>query len=294
MFPKSVMKEWVSDVSSINPIRWVFQSVMLWKWADYPDGDMYLGGYEYGNYHKDDFWMISVYFLACAFVLYVLGFLQFPNTLRRSDASIDLTASRESQVEADLIYARKVESLHKPSIISRDSSFTAGQNLSSQASTMAGEGISRGPRVTFANLAYQVPDVTSPLGKKTIIHPMSGMFDWGRLGVIMGAEGSGKSSLLHILGNQTLGPNAELKGVIYHDDNNVEDIPLLPWQRCAFIEAIDEHFRDLTVQDIMYYAMLLRTDEKLPEEEMEKNITNALELLQLDEYVFYTLSSPNL
>lgn len=97
--------------------------------------------------------------------------------------------------------------------------------------------------------------------------------------------GSGKSSLLHILGNQTLGSTAELKGTIYHDDKDVEDVPLLPWQRCAFIEALDEHFRDLSVLDILTYAMLLRTDEKLPEEELKSNVNNALELLQLEEYV---------
>ena len=77
-----------------------------------------------------------------------------------------------------------------------------------------------------------------------------------------------------------------MKGTIYHDDKDVEDVPLLPWQRCAFIEALDAHFRDLSVLDILTYAMLLRTDEKLPEDELKQNVNNALELLQLEEYVF--------
>jgi ABC-type multidrug transport system ATPase subunit len=287
MYPQSVLNDWVLKIANINPLRWIFESVMVWKWEDYPDGEFYLGTYNYENYDKNDIWMITAYFLIVSVVLYVLGLVQFPNTLRRTSSTISSSPSRESQAEADIAYLKKIESLKKPSIISRDSSFSAhSKNLSSQASTMQGEGISRGPRVTFSNLAYQVPDTASPLGKKAIIHPMSGMFDWGKLGIIMGAEGSGKSSLLHILGNQTLGSNAELKGTIYHDDKNVEDVPLLPWQRCAFIESMDEHFRDLTVMDIMTYAMLLRTDELLPEAELESNINNAIELLQLEEVKF--------
>ena len=284
MYPQSVLKDWVIQASNINPLRWLFQSVMVWKWTDYPDGEYYLSTYKYENYNKDDIWMISVYFLVFGFSLYVIGLLQLPSSLRRARSTMDMSARRDSQAEADLAYAKKLNSLVKPNIISRDSSFAStGQRLSSQASTMQGEGVARGPRVTFANLAYQVPDVESPLGKKTIIHPMSGMFDWGKLSIIMGAEGSGKSSLLHILGNQTLASSAELKGTIFHDGNDVESVPLLPWQRCAFIEALDEHFRDLSVLDILTYAMLLRTDEKLPEAELEKNVNNAMELLQLEE-----------
>lgn len=112
---------------------------------------------------------------------------------------------------------------------------------------------------------------------------MSGMFDWGKLGVILGAPGSGKSSLLQILGGQTLGSNAELQGNIYHDDVPLEELPLLPWQKCAFIEALDEHFRDLTVQDILTYGMLLRTVDALSDNEVQENVKRAMTLLQLDD-----------
>ena len=190
MYPQSSLKDWVIQASTINPLRWLFQSVMVWKWQHYPDGELYLTTYNYEGYNKDDIWMISVYFLVFGFVLYVIGLLEYPNMLRRASSTLNMSASRDSQAEADMAYASKLASLQKPNIISRDSSFSAhNQSLSSQASTMQGEGVSRGPRVTFANLAYQVPDADAPLGKKTIIHSMSGMFDWGKLGIILGAEG---------------------------------------------------------------------------------------------------------
>ena len=283
MYPQSTLNDWVIKVSNINPLRWLFQSVMVWQWEGYPDSQLYLQSYNYQNYNKSDIWMISLYFSIFGVAMYAIGLLRVPRTLQRIKYTHQSSPSRESQAEADLKFMRKVD-IQKPKIISRDSSFSTGApRLSSQASTMPGKGIERGPRVSFVNLAYQVPHRKSPLGKKSIIHSMSGMFDWGKLGVILGAPGSGKSSLLQILGGQTLGSNAELQGNIYHDDVPLEELPLLPWQKCAFIEALDEHFRDLTVQDILTYGMLLRTVDALSDNEVQENVKRAMTLLQLDE-----------
>jgi ABC-type multidrug transport system ATPase subunit len=136
--------------------------------------------------------------------------------------------------------------------------------------------------VSFVDLAYRVADNTSPLGRKEVLHKMSGRFEWGKLSAIMGAEGAGKSSLLHIIGGQKLSSGAELSGKIYYNDKSIDDGRLKSWQKCAYIEAQDTHFRDLTIGQVISYALELRNeDSEMSNEDFERTVEQTLVLLQL-------------
>jgi ABC-type multidrug transport system ATPase subunit len=80
--------------------------------------------------------------------------------------------------------------------------------------------------------------------------------------VIMGAEGAGKSSLLHIIGGQKLSSGAEISGKVYFNDKSIDDGREKAWQKCAFVEALDSHYRDLTVNEVVRYALELRNHEE--------------------------------
>jgi ABC-type multidrug transport system ATPase subunit len=111
---------------------------------------------------------------------------------------------------------------------------------------------------------------------------MSGRFEWGKLSVIMGAEGAGKSSLLHIIGGQKLSSGAEISGKVYYNDRNFDEGRVKAWQRCAFVEALDHHFRDLTVNQAVRYALELRNeDPDMTRDTFEQMIEQVFTLLQL-------------
>jgi ABC-type multidrug transport system ATPase subunit len=108
-------------------------------------------------------------------------------------------------------------------------------------------------------------------------------FEWGKLGAIIGADGSGKSSLLSVLGGQYVGTTCMISGQVYYNNNLLSENQLLPWQRCAYVESLDEHFRDLTVKEILDYAMQLRCLEVGELKSVDINVSRTLDLLQLTE-----------
>lgn len=101
--------------------------------------------------------------------------------------------------------------------------------------------------------------------------------------MILGAPGSGKSSLLHILAGDR-GVGTEISGEIVFNDVQVDPkIPL--YLRCGLIEVDDEHLVDLTVRDVVCYAMRLRCMNGVGLENEVANVKTTLELLHLEEYV---------
>jgi ABC-type multidrug transport system ATPase subunit len=111
-------------------------------------------------------------------------------------------------------------------------------------------------------------------------------FEYGRLGGIMGADKAGKSSLLNALGGQYVSTSTLVSGNILYDTLPL-DKNTLPWQRCAFVESLDEQLRDLTVHQILTYAMQLRCNDYSELKSVDINVTRTVELFQLQELVIY-------
>jgi ABC-type multidrug transport system ATPase subunit len=280
LFKQPDMQEAVVQVSEINPFRWAYEGAMVWKFKDLPDGDAYLKTYNFENFPKEKALVILANFILFDVIMIFLGLLPFPNLLSREDEQ------KSPEIEQDLEVGSnsRQSELVKPAVFSRESSVTGRTIINSQPSTTGADGNENlsGPTVHFHELSLRVADRRSPVGYRRVLHKVTGRFDWGKLSMIMGAEGCGKSSLLHILGGQHMGTSSTMAGTVYYNSKPI-DTSILPWQRCALIEAVDEHFRDLTVRDVITYAMQLRCIDKTVIKSVNLNVTRTLELLQLTE-----------
>jgi ABC-type glutathione transport system ATPase component len=218
-----------------------------------------------------------------AFIIF-LSLIPLPNTLKRTprpppQTSVDIETNGE-----DLRASSRPPAPVKPTIFSREASVTGKTLLHSQPSVSGLEHEEpeiRGPTVFFHNISLQTPDRKSPVGYKNVLHKLTGRFDWGKLSVIIGAEGAGKTSLLQILAGHHLGTSSR-SGSVYYNTKPI-DLSLAPWQRCAYVDAVDEHFRDLTTKDILTYAMQLRCTDRSALQTVDTNVKRTMELLQLTE-----------
>jgi ABC-type multidrug transport system ATPase subunit len=283
LFPQITMRDSVVDISVINPMRWAFQAVMNWKFRDYPDGVRYLSTYSFENFEKDDVFQILFNFIIFDLVIIFLALIPLPNTLRRRPEDVNKKERRSSDLNEERFSARVTETV-QPKIFTRESSTTGTKVINSQPSAtgLEDEVEVRGPTVFFHDVTFRVPDRKSPLGYKNVLHKVTGRFDWGKLGAILGAAESGKSTLLHVLSGQKMGASDSIRGGIYYN-NKAANPKVIPWQRCAFVEAVDEHYRDLSVKEVVTYAMKLRCMDKSVFKTVELNVKRTVELLQLTE-----------
>ncbi|CAE7790580.1 CDR4, partial [Symbiodinium microadriaticum] len=257
-------------------------AVMVWKFADYPDGERYLMSYSFENFNKDHIFRILFNFIMFDLVVIFLALIPLPNTLRRRNEE----ASRKrasSDVEGERFSMRATEPV-KPNIFTRESSSTGSKIINTQPSAtgLEDETEVRGPTVFFHNISFRVPDRKSPVGYKNVLRNVTGQFDWGKLGAVLGAQESGKSTLMHILSGAKMGSSDTIHGTIYYNKKPADD-KIIPWQHCAFVEAVDVHLRDLTVKDVVTYAMKLRCMDKSVYKSVDLNVKRTLELLQLNE-----------
>lgn len=278
-------------MSQINPMRWAFESLMVWKFAPMVDGDEFLTPYGFGAYDKSHAFNILSHFLMVSGAVFFISILPAANFLRRKpshEQSHDREVSRASssdsigdyidKFDGNVQLPSKITMAIRPIIFARESSITAKSQLSISVSQTGETNNAHGPTVTLEEVSYRIKDILAPAGFRTVLHKVSGQFDWGKLSMVLGSTGSGKSTLLHVMAND-VGYSA-MTGSILHN-REVVDSKLLPWQRCAFVEAHDEHLRDLSVLDIVTYAMKLRCLNRKGLSVVEENVTRTLDILKL-------------
>jgi hypothetical protein len=56
----------------------------------------------------------------------------------------------------------------------------------------------------------------------------------------------------------------------------------LLWQRCGLVEATDAQYRDITVEEVIAYAMKLRCPNYAAFDIVESNVCRTMELLHLE------------
>jgi len=269
------------DIAAINPIRWAFETLMVWKYAPYEDGEAFLTPYAFQDFHKETFFDIIFHFIVFASSLFLFSVLPPFNFLghstrdtvesgRTSTGSIDATNSRSSMNPGALL----------PVVFSREPSHVSGGGQLSICVSASGEAAHhQGATVTVSEITYRIKDILSPAGERTVLQNVSGQFDWGKLSMILGGASSGRSTLLRVMAGE-VGYNASVTGQVLWNFLPVNDA-VRPWQRCAFVEAHDEHFRDLTVLDTLTFAMKLRCLNKHGLAVLDENVSRTLEILNL-------------
>ena len=273
--------------------RWTFTAFMNWKFMQYEDGPVLLKPYGSATFHHLDVFSIYGKMIMVLSIFCALALQKGPLLLRRkltknkqqrqaSNDSVDSIA-----LEVDVIpekTVRRSESII-PLLFSRYNSVTGGTTKLSFNVTTRGDEENHqatGPSLMFKNITLRVKCNSHPTGYKTIINKVSGQFDWGKLSLILGGSGAGKTSLLHVLAGD-FSVESEITGCVRLNKKpiNYKDYP---WQRCGFVTTASQVHEDLTVKELLTFALKLRCLDTSPTATIiQENITRTVEILRLNQ-----------
>jgi hypothetical protein len=171
IFQQTAMTEAAVDISRINCLRWAYEAIMVWKFYDYKDGPVFLETYGFSAFNKNKVFGILTNFIIFDMIIFFISLIPLPNTLIRRQKNDNI---KQMDTEDD-IKPRK-PSIVKPNLFMRESSITGTTHLASRNSAHGLENdiVIHGPKVTFRNLEYRVPDPKSPIGYKCVLHQMTG------------------------------------------------------------------------------------------------------------------------
>jgi len=295
----SVIQNYMNDISKINPLRWAFEALMKWKFTrGYIDPYLYLDTFSFSGYDHNHIFNTLGHFIIFSGACFILLLCPGPMLMSRRVAGgkrtrFDSTASRDSESgsfdasndktvagrESQSMSRRSSETI-KPVIYSRESSLLGKSRLSTTVSQTGIDNDTTGPTVTFKEITYRVHDPKSPLKYKTVLNNVSGQFVKGNLSLIIGSNSSGKTSLLHTLAGD-VGPMSDFTGDVYYGIKPINKSRPL-WQRCALVDAHDELYRDLTVEQAIVFAMKLRCWNFSGFSVIEENVRSTINLLHLN------------
>eukprot|EP01134_Creolimax_fragrantissima_P008613 CFRG8613T1 len=110
--------------------------------------------------------------------------------------------------------------------------------------------------------------------EKTILDNVTGTARPGELMAIMGPSGSGKTSLLNVLGGRVFDYSGEVT-------LNRQPLSKSMKRRICYVLQSDLFFANLTVQETLTYAALLRLPRTLSWDEKKKKVDEVIELLSI-------------
>jgi ATP-binding cassette subfamily G (WHITE) protein 2 (SNQ2) len=300
-FQMPAMTDDARALSYIDPMRWCFETLMVWKYLDYVDGVSFLTPYDHQNFDKSKIFGILFNFLIFFNGVLLLTMIPPPNTLTRKlreltgaerraqkarRASVEATDfSDEDLTDDQMNELQRQKTPQKPLLFSRETYVTGMKSELSCSNSSLGLTDVRntvGPKIEFDGLSYMLKDKKAPLGYRPLLSNITGTFQSSRLSVIMGCAQSGKSSLLSLLGGNAQTADSTMLGTI-HLNGCPYDRTVKPWQRCAYVDAVDVHYRDLSVLDLLTYAALLRCSTTLGLAVAEKHVSLTMALMHLTE-----------
>jgi ABC-type multidrug transport system ATPase subunit len=287
VFNLNEMDSNVVSVTELNPMRWLFQGLMIFKYEDYPDGEEYLKSYGYNGFNKDFVFSYLRNFYYFSGTIFLVVLLPSISRLRRRPRG--LVDQEQSGAPSTFAAASSIIGERTGWSYSADTSFKSHSSLfnDNEFDNFAVDSMStrEGPVVDFVGLVYRYDKYSlNALGSPetiTVLDRVSGSFKRGLLNGIVGPSGSGRSVLLHILAGNIAHENTSKKdfsGCVNHGGQPI-DFRLKPWQRCAFVEFADEFLRDISVKDTIGYAWQLRTASISVD---PAAVDRALRLVQLD------------
>ena len=280
--------------------RWAFEAIMVWFYSKYKDGDVCLAGFGYTSFDRSDIFNILRNFLIAYNLMTMIFLFAPPQLLKRIEVTNNKNNHKSPMTSIDSDFGtpsmssrhtlpgldrkstwRQSESV-LPVILMRASSVTGRDaKLSVNISQLGEENLNKGPVVMLKNITYRIKDSKSPVGYRTILKNICAQFSYGKLTMILGAPQSGKSSLMHVIAGD-IGPQAFVDGAITF--NGQFPSPTQPkWERCGFVTATNEHLRDLTITEVVTFAMKLRCYNHLGFSVVDENVKTTLENLHLTE-----------
>jgi ABC-type multidrug transport system ATPase subunit len=117
------------------------------------------------------------------------------------------------------------------------------------------------------------------ISRRVILDKIYGFFVSGKINVILGESGSGKSSLLNIL----IGKNiyqSKIEGEIKINNSEIKSISSVYKKSLVYIEQFYKFYENLTVEENIYYYHVLFTNKI--DTELDKSIEHYLNLFEIE------------
>ena len=249
------MDDSVVSLTKLNPMRWLFQGLMIWQYENLQDGVAYLDTYSYGNLHRDFVFEYLRNFYYFSGVIYLFMLLPAMSRLRRRPRGLD------NHVHTA---AERCENSEGGDDVSAGTSYIIHPQQFSLSGLVVSDNTPRGPDVRFSSLTYTYNEMSLSFSgiknmNKKVLDRCSGIFKNGHINAIVGASGCGRSTLLHILAGSICPQtsNKQLSGSVWYGESPI-DYSTPAWERSALVESKGVFIRDISVKDTIGYAWQLR------------------------------------
>lgn len=122
-------------------------------------------------------------------------------------------------------------------------------------------------------------EIELKINNRKILDKITGFFVSGKINVLIGESGSGKSSLLNILIGKLL-KKSKIKGNIFVNNKKIKSLKTVYKKSLVYIEQFYKFYENLTVEENIYYYHLLFTNKI--NFQLESSVKYYLNLLELD------------
>ncbi|KAJ3336137.1 hypothetical protein HDU93_003598 [Gonapodya sp. JEL0774] len=148
-------------------------------------------------------------------------------------------------------------------------------------------------RLTWRAISYSI-EIRPLRGKKVtkeIISGVNGGIQGGEIIAIMGASGSGKTSLLNSIAGR-VSASAEFSGSVFVNGHSRETLPSSWWKRSVgFSEQEDIYLPNLTVRETLFYQARLRAPQS---QDSQRLVDEILEEMGLTKVAHSRIGTPEL
>eukprot|EP00456_Euglypha_rotunda_P056406 TRINITY_DN46359_c0_g1_i1.p1 TRINITY_DN46359_c0_g1~~TRINITY_DN46359_c0_g1_i1.p1 ORF type:complete len:209 (+),score=31.41 TRINITY_DN46359_c0_g1_i1:143-769(+) len=139
-------------------------------------------------------------------------------------------------------------------------------------------------QVTFKNISFSVAGIGKGSEEKTILKGLDGVFESGRLTAILGASGSGKTSLLNLIAGQLsmLPESSQIGGEVLVNGQTHQLGDDFLSQISGYVQQDDIILDTMTVREAITMSALLRLPTEMPQDQKLDRVSKVISLLRLE------------
>ncbi|KAI9593459.1 P-loop containing nucleoside triphosphate hydrolase protein [Syncephalis fuscata] len=137
-------------------------------------------------------------------------------------------------------------------------------------------------QLVFRNLRYTVPIIDTATKKattKTILNDVTGVFNPGRLTVILGSSGAGKTSLLNVLAGESTTNAGKLTGELLVNGQLTTGHEIR--KMAGYVYQDDIIYHTMTVREAVTFSAQLRLPKSVGDDAKRERVEDLLSLLHL-------------